>query len=166
MRIPPFFSYPSWQRFFAGLAIGSLISWVLFFYMFGIQQEKQIRTIQLQKEQIEDLNNKIAIWEEDYQKLNEQTEEVLMIQEVQVKINNGKTYHLDKLSVAEAEDVIRDDLTSLIAKDVKSIYNGKVLLKKSIENKFIEINKKQYRLEVVEIMFYTEMYIEVKLKRI
>lgn len=166
MRIPPFFSYPSWQRFFAGLAIGSLISWVLFFYMFGIQQEKQIRTIQLQKEQLEDLNNKIAIWEEDYQKLNEQTEEVLMIQEVQVKINNGKTYNLDKLSVAEAEDVIRDDLTSLIAKDVKSIYNGKVLLKKSIENKFIEINKKQYRLEVVEIMFYTEMYIEVKLKRI
>lgn len=127
---------------------------------------KQIRTIQLQKEQLEDLNNKIAIWEEDYQKLNEQTEEVLMIQEVQVKINNGKTYNLDKLSVAEAEDVIRDDLTSLIAKDVKSIYNGKVLLKKSIENKFIEINKKQYRLEVVEIMFYTEMYIEVKLKRI
>ena len=50
--------------------------------MFGIQQEKQIRTIQLQKEQIEDLNNKIAIWEEDYQKLNEQTEKVLMIQEV------------------------------------------------------------------------------------
>ena len=95
-----------------------------------------------------------------------QTEEVLMIQEVQVKINNGKSYNLDKLSVAEAEDVIRDDLTSLIAKDVKTIYNGKVLLKKSIENKFIEINKKQYRLEVVEIMFYTEMYIEVKLKRI
>ena len=77
-----------------------------------------------------------------------------------------KVYNLDKLSVAEAEDVIRDDLASLIAKDVKSIYNGKVLLKKSIENKFIEINKKQYRLEVVEIMFYTELYIEVKLKRI
>ena len=166
MRIPPFYNNPTWQRFFAGIAIGSLISWGLFFYMFGIQQEKQILTIQEQKEKIEDLNKKIMIWEEDYQKLNEQTEQVLMIQEVLVKINNGKTYNLDKLSIAEAEDVIRDDLTSLIAKDVKSIYNGKGLLKKSIENKFIEINKKQYRLEVVEIMFYTEMYIEVKLKRI
>lgn len=166
MRIPPFYNYPSWQRFFAGLAIGALISWSLFFYMFGIQQEKQILTIQSQKEQIEDLNKKIMIWETDYQKLNEQTERVLMIQDVQVKITNEKTYNLDKLSVAEAEDVIRDDLSSLIAKDVKSIYNGKGLLKKSIENKFIEINKKQYRLEVVEIMFYTEMYIEVKLKRI
>ena len=166
MRIPPLFNYPTWQRFFAGIAIGALISWVLFFYMFGIQQDKQIRTIQSQKEQIEDLNKKVSIWEEDYQKLNEQNEQVLMIQDIIVKINNGKTYNLDKLSVAEAEDVIRDDLASLIAKDVKTIYNGKVLLKKSIENKFIEINKKQYRLEVVEIMFYTEMYIEVKLKRI
>lgn len=166
MRIPPFYNHPTWQRFFAGIAIGSLISWVFFFYMYGIQQDKQILTIQSQKEQIEDLNKKIMIWEEDYQKLNEQTERVLMIQDVLVKINNGKTYNLDKLSVAEAEDVIRDDLSSLIAKDVKSIYNGKGLLKKSIENKFIEINKKQYRLEVVEIMFYTEMYIEVKLKRI
>ena len=166
MRIPPFFNNPSWQRFFAGIAIGALISWVVFFYMFGIQQEKQIRTIQTQKDQMEDLNKKIAIWEEDYQKLNEQNEEVLMIQEIVVKIKNGKQYNLDKLSVAEAEDVIRDDLASLIAKDLKTIYDGKVLLKKSIENKFIEINKKQYRLEVVEIMFYTEMYIEVKLKRV
>ena len=39
--------------------------------MFGIQQDKQIRTIKMQKEQIEDLHNKIAIWEEDYQKLND-----------------------------------------------------------------------------------------------
>ena len=109
---------------------------------------------------------KSPFWEEDYQKLNTQTEKGLTIQEVQVKITNGKFYNLDKLSIAEAEDAIRDDLASLIAKDVKTIYNGKGLLKKSIENKLIEINKKQYRLEVVEMMFYTEMYVEVKLKRV
>lgn len=166
MRIPPYYRYPTWQRFFAGVVIGSLISWVLFFYLNGVQQEKQIRTIQDQKEQITDLIKKISIWEEDYQKLNEQTEKGLTIQEVQVSIINGKDYNLDKLSVAEAEDVIRDDLSSLIAKDLKTIYNGKILLKKSIENKIIEINKKQYRLEVNEMMFYTEMYIEVKLKRL
>lgn len=166
MRIPPFYRKPTWQRFFAGVIIGALMCWVLFFYMFGVQQEKQVHTIWEQNELIKDLNKKIAIWEEDYQKLNNQNEKVLTIQEVQIHISNGKNYNIDKLSIAEAEDVIRDDLASLIAKDVKTIYNGRVLLKKSIENKFIEINKKQYRLEVVEIMFYTEMYIEVKLKRV
>jgi hypothetical protein len=38
-------------------------------------------------------------------------------------------------------------------------------LKKSIENKIVTINKKRYDLEVVEIMFYTKMNIEIKVKR-
>ena len=88
----------------------------------------------------------------------------MTIQEVEVTITNEK-YSLDQLSIAEAEDVIEDDLSSLLAKDVASVYDGKVLLKKSIENKIMTINKKRYRLEVVEIMFYTKMNIEIKLKR-
>ncbi|MEY9868679.1 hypothetical protein ABIE66_004058 [Peribacillus sp. B2I2] len=165
MRIPPYHRAPTWQRFFAGAALGGLISWVMFFYMHGVQQEKQIRTIHEQREEIKDLNGEIAIWEQDYKKLNQQNEEILTIQEVEVKITNGKTYSLDQLSIAEAEDVIEDDLSSLLAKDVVSVYNGKMLLIKSIENKKLIINKKRYDLEVVEIMFYTKMNIEIKVKR-
>ncbi|MFY0782527.1 sporulation membrane protein YtrI [Peribacillus simplex] len=165
MRIPPYHRAPTWQRFFAGAALGGLISWVIFFYMHGVQQEKQIRTIHEQREEIKDLNGEIAIWEQDYKKLNQQNEEILTIQEVEVTITNGKTYSLDQLSIAEAEDVIEDDLSSLLAKDVVSVYNGKMLLIKSIENKKLIINKKRYDLEVVEIMFYTKMNIEIKVKR-
>ena len=39
MRIPPYHRTPTWQRFFAGAALGGLISWVIFFYMHGVQQE-------------------------------------------------------------------------------------------------------------------------------
>ncbi|MEH6949466.1 sporulation membrane protein YtrI [Bacillus sp. JJ634] len=166
MRIPPYHRNPTWQRFLAGVALGSLISWVLFFYLFGIQQERQIVKIQEQEETILNLNQKISIWEEEYHKLNEQTEKGLTIQDVQVKIINGSYYKLDSLSIAETEEAIRDDLASLIAKDVKTIYNGRILLKKSIENKIIDINKKKYRLEVTELIFYTDMYIEVKLERL
>ncbi|MBK5442925.1 MULTISPECIES: sporulation membrane protein YtrI [Peribacillus] len=164
MRIPPFHRSPTWQRFFAGAALGGLISWVIFFYMYGVQQETQIRIIHDQREEIKDLNEEIAIWEQEYKKLNQQNEEILTIQEVEVTITNGK-YSLDRLSIAEAEDVIEDDLSSLLAKDIVSVYNGKMLLKKSIENKIVDINKKRYKLEVVEIMFYTKMNIEIKLKR-
>ncbi|MGG4265625.1 sporulation membrane protein YtrI [Peribacillus simplex] len=165
MRIPPYHRAPTWQRFFAGAAIGGLISWVIFFYMNGVQQEEQIRIIHDQREDLKDLKEKNRIWEQDYKKLNQQNEAILTIQEVEVKITNGKEYNLDILSVAEAEDVIEDDLSSLLAKDVVSVYNGKMLLKKSIENKIVTINKKRYNLEVVEIMFYTKMNIEIKVKR-
>ena len=165
MRIPPYHRLPTWQRFFAGAALGGLLSWVIFFYMYGVQQETQIRIIHEQREEMKDLTGKIAIWEQDYKKLNQQNEEILTIQEVEVKITNGEFYSLDQLSIADAEDVIEDDLSSLLAKDVVSVYNGKMLLKKSIENKIIEINKKRYELEVYEIMFYTKMNIELKIKR-
>ncbi|MFJ7744362.1 sporulation membrane protein YtrI [Peribacillus sp. NPDC097295] len=165
MRIPPYHRLPTWQRFFAGAALGGLLSWVIFFYMYGVQQETQIRIIHEQREEMKDLTEKIAIWEQDYKKLNQQNEEILTIQEVEVKISNGEFYSLDQLSIADAEDVIEDDLSSLLAKDVVSVYNGKTLLKKSIENKIIEINKKRYELEVYEIMFYTKMNIELKIKR-
>ncbi|MFD9625039.1 sporulation membrane protein YtrI [Peribacillus muralis] len=164
MRIPPYHRTPTWQRFFAGAALGGLLSWVIFFYMHGVQQEKQIWTLHEQSEKIKDLNEKIAIWEKDYQRLNQKNEEILTIQEVEVTITNEK-YSLDRLSIAEAEDVIEDDLSSLLAKDVASVYDGKVLLKKSIENKIVTINKKRYQLEVVEIMFFTKMNIDIKLKR-
>lgn len=165
MRIPPYHQLPTWQRFFAGAALGALLSWVIFFYMYGVQQETQIRIIHEQREEMKDLTEKIAIWEQDYNKLNQQNEEILTIQEVEVKITNGVFYSLDKLSIADAEDVIEDDLSSLLAKDVATVYSGKLLLKKSIENKIIEVNKKRYNLEVNEIMFYTKMNIEIKIKR-
>ena len=166
MRIPPLYQKPTWQRFFVGVVIGSLISWFVFLYMYGVLQEKQINKIHKQNSIIHEMSNKIGIWEKDYNRLNEEVEKKLLIEDVKVVVLNGKQYHLELLSVAEAEELIEDDLTSLIAKEVETVYTSKNLLKKSIENKIIEINKKRYRLEVVEIFFYTTMNIEVKLHRL
>ncbi|WP_110927209.1 sporulation membrane protein YtrI [Bacillus massiliglaciei] len=166
MRIPPYHRNPGWQRFFAGAAIGAFISWFLFFYMYGVQQEKQIQEIHRQSDVIQELQDKNAIWEEDYKKLNEKNEKILTIQGITVKINNGDTYGLDRLSVTEAEELIREDLTPLLAKDIETVYNGRVLLKNSIENNIVEINKKRYSLKVIEVIFYTELYIEVELRRL
>lgn len=166
MRVPPYHHVRVWLRFFAGAAIGSILSWLLFLYMFGVMQEKQIQKITDQQKIIKNLNDKNDIWENDYKRLNEETEKKLKIQEIQITILNGGTYNLDHLSIAEAEDAIRVDLASLIAKDVETIYNGRSLLKKSIENKILEINKRRYKLDVAEIFFYTNMKIEVRLVRL
>nr|WP_235186695.1 hypothetical protein [Geobacillus sp. FW23] len=60
MRIPPYYQYPSWQRFFAGAAIGALISWFVFLYIFGVLQEKQVQHVNELNEQIADLQNEFA----------------------------------------------------------------------------------------------------------
>ena len=166
MRIPPYYRLPTWQRFFAGVVIGAIGSWFVFFYMYGVLQEKQISIIEIQRKEIHELKIKVGIWEQDFNKLNEETEKHLSVKEIRVNIVNDRFYDLDKLSVAEAEEVIRTDLTTLITKNVEDVYKTKALLKKSIENKILEINKKRYRIEITEIFFYTNMEIEVKLHRL
>lgn len=166
MRIPPYYRLPTWQRFFAGVVIGAIGSWFVFFYMYGVLQEKQISIIEIQRKEIHELKIKVGIWEQDFNKLNEETEKHLSVKEIRVNIINDRFYDLDKLSVAEAEEVIRTDLTTLITKNVEDVYKTKALLKKSIENKILEINKKRYRIEITEILFYKNMEIEVKLHRL
>ncbi len=42
MHIPPYYKRPSFQRFFAGICIGTIIGYLIFIYMFGELQEKWI----------------------------------------------------------------------------------------------------------------------------
>ena len=166
MRIPPYYRLPEWQRFFAGAVIGMIGSWMVFFYMYGVLQEKQVIRIEQQAQEINKLSTANEIWEKDLAKLNEEIEKKLSIQEVEITIINDRSFNLDKLSVAEAEEKLSDDLAQLLTKNVEDVYRTKSLLKKSIENKVLEINKKKYLLKVREIFFYTNMEIEVELFRL
>ncbi|WP_019242898.1 MULTISPECIES: sporulation membrane protein YtrI [Bacillus] len=166
MKPPILSSRQEWQRFFAGIAIGGIISWVLFFYMYGVMQEKQISKITKQHQQIEDLNNEIEIWKKEIQSLNQKVEKSVTIQEITITIENYKKYKIDLLSRLETQEALRKDLSSLITKDLETVYKGKNLIKKAIENKTIEINEKKYTFEVKEIMFSSTLIIEVALIRI
>ncbi|PLS16976.1 sporulation protein [Bacillus sp. M6-12] len=168
MRIPPLYRLPGWQRFLAGAALGGLVSWLIFFYMFGILQEKQISMIMTQETEIEDLRKTIEILKEEADDLNELAESKMVIEDIQVRLVNSRIFDeaQRRLSTAQVQDMIRDDLQTQLTKDVESVYKVKDLLKKSIENKTIEMNKKRYQAEVTEIFFYSTLSIEVKLKQI
>ena len=166
MRPPNILSQKEWQRFFAGVAIGAIISWVIYVYLHGMMQETQMKEIIEQQQIIKKLEDEIAIWEKESESINEETEKKLTIQEIQIAIENYRDYDLDLLSVLKAQEEIRKDLSSLITKDLETIYKGRFLRKKTVENKIIEINDKKYSFTVSELMFYTTIYIEVKVRRI
>ena len=166
MRPSSILSQKEWQRFFAGVAIGAIISWVIYVYLHGIMQETQIKEIIEQQQTIQKLEDEIAIWEKESESINEETEKKLTIQEIQIVIENYRDYDLDLLSVLKAQEEIRKDLSSLITKDLETVYKGRFLIKKTVENKIIEINDKKYSFTVSELMFYTTIYIEVKVRRI
>ena len=165
MRIPPYYRNPMWQRFFAGIAIGAVMSWALFFYMFGDLQEKQVQLIQTQQDTIKDLSEEVDIWQSEYEILNKRNESRLLVQDVSVRITNYKKYRLDPLSVFEVEQSIQKDFSSLIGKDLENVSKGKELLKRAIINKDIKVNSRQYQLEIRELVIYTNIEIELAIRQ-
>lgn len=163
MRIPPYYRYPSWQRFFAGMAIGGAISWCIFLYIFGVWQEKHTALIKKQTEDIIDLNEEKKIWQEEYKEINKRTIEQLTIQKINVKITNGDKYKLDLLSISEIEDSVKDDIKMMIAKDLDTVYKSKELIKKIIHNKTVKIHDKRYTLEIKELVIYTTLTIHLEI---
>jgi len=164
MRIPPYYRRPEWQRFFSGMAIGALLSWVLFFYINGVWMEKQAKKIEQQKDEIADLKSDIQIWMEDYEELNKKNQENLTVQEIKVKIVNDKKYkQLDTLSIYEIEEETKGQLNMLLAKDLDSVFKSRDLITKVIENKSIKVNDKRYKLKIKSMVIYTSVSIQVEI---
>lgn len=165
MRIPAYYKQPSWQRFLAGAAVGGCISWLIFLFMFGALQERNSALIEKQAVQIKELRGYIQIFQEDYQELNKKNEEMLTIQKIDVKIIGFERYRItDRQSIFEAEEAVKEDLKSLIAKNLTDVYKNKEIIKKTVENKSFEINGKTYGLEVKELYFYTTVALIAEIK--
>ncbi len=48
---------------------------------------------------------------------------------------------------------MKEDLKSLLAKDLTTVYKNREIIKKTVENKTMNINGKQYQLIVKELLF-------------
>jgi hypothetical protein len=164
MRIPPYYRYPTWQRFFAGVVIGALISWFVFLHLFGVLQEKQVRKIIELQDKIADLEDEIRIWQEDYVKQNKINKKKLMVQEISVHLVNAEQYKLDSYTTFRIEESVKEDVSHLKAKDIETVYNSRELLKRAIENKTYTINEQPYKLEIYQMFVFTTLSIELKLK--
>ncbi len=164
MRIPPYYRLPTWQRFLAGMVLGGAISWMVFLFMFGVLQEEQTKTIEEQKDTIENIKKDLSIWQDEYKKLNKDNQKKLLIQDIKIKILNPEEYKVELLSIHETEDKITEDLRSLLTKDLESVYKNKDLIKKTIEKQTINLNDKRYQLKVKEMYIYTSMEIYLELK--
>ncbi|MDQ0214989.1 ABC-type antimicrobial peptide transport system permease subunit [Oikeobacillus pervagus] len=165
MRVPQISKKKNWQIFLSGVTIGGCISWLIFIYMFGVLQEEQTNIIERQKADITDLKSHISIWQEEFKKLNKKNQEMLTVQKVEVKITNFDRYKIeDSHSIFEVEEMIKEDLNVLLAKDLNTVYQNKDLIKKTIENKTVKINDKRYNVKVKEIYFFTKVQIYLELR--
>ncbi|WP_078545119.1 sporulation membrane protein YtrI [Litchfieldia alkalitelluris] len=166
MRIPPLYQKPGWQRFFAGVVIGALVSWFVFIFQYGVFQEKQVKMITKQQDRIINLEQNLDTIMENNTKLNEENKQKLKIQEFKVDILNQKKYNLAPLDVHELTDAVVKDLNDYVGRDINDLSDNKELLRKAIENKLYPLDDKMYKLQVYSVTFDTILEISLKIVQI
>lgn len=163
MRVPNYFIYPGWQRFFAGICLGAIIGWLMFVYMYGVSQEKQIRTIIEQQSKIQDLEKEIEIWKKDYSELNNENKKRLKVQEINIQFTNVEQLKLDTMTVHNLRDKAKNELMSTISKDVETVAKSTDLLIRALENKSFKVDNQKYRLKVNQLLLLTTLDVRLEI---
>ncbi|MFC7373390.1 sporulation membrane protein YtrI [Fictibacillus iocasae] len=161
MRIPPYFHRKGYQRFFAGLVIGTILGWVFFLVQFGLSQEKYIEIILSQKEIIRNLKNSQKLIIADNEKNNEEVAKKLKVQEVKVQVSNAdklKAPQLDQLMVKQR---VTEEMHHLIGQDIETVAKSERLLRKAIENKTFVIDDHSYQVRIVNLFLYTKLELHI-----
>lgn len=165
MRVPSTSIAKRWYVFLGGAAVGGILSWFIFLYIYGVFQEEQASTIEKQKEIITQQEQKLHVLLEDHNKVNEENKQLLTIQEIKIEISNHDKYDLDNLTLENMTTSIYNDLQHLITKNVQSVAKNKELVKKTIENKVYKHYDKNYRFQIETIFFDTVLEISVNIKQ-
>ncbi|KFM99217.1 molybdenum cofactor biosynthesis protein MoaA [Bacillus clarus] len=165
MRVPSANTAKRWYLFLSGAAVGGVLSWFIFLYIYGVFQQEQASTIAEQKQIIDKQEAKLHVLLEDQEKLNKENKQLLTIQEIKIKIVNRDKYDLDNLTLENMTTAIHNDLQHLLTKNIQSIAKNKDLLKKAIENKTYKHYDRIYRFKVDTISFDTVLEISIDIQK-
>ncbi len=164
MKAPPEQLSFGWAKFFAGIFFGSVISWMVFIYQYGVTQEQQVKIINELKDKSNDLIRDKNILMESQERLNEENKRNLTVQEIKVRIINEKQYSLNKFTQFQLIEDVQNDLSHLLTQDIRSVSRNRELLRRAIENKVYKKDDRRFKLEVDTIYFDTTLEITLKIR--
>ncbi|WP_027724089.1 sporulation membrane protein YtrI [Tuberibacillus calidus] len=162
MRIPPYYKYPAWQRFFAGCAVGAIIGFCFFILLYGMAQERQIDKIMEQETIIKDLKDNLEVLRESSEKENEELTKQLTIQEVKVFVDEGK-FSLNHLVKLDLEQALASQLKILINKRIETVGDNDQLIFQAIEGHPFTVEDKTYTFKIKSLIIFSTVKITVLL---
>jgi predicted nuclease with TOPRIM domain len=163
MRVPPFFEKRTVQRFFAGIILGILIGWFFFIYQYGQVYEGLMFRLSEQEATIEELERNMKVLVSEQNKLNEENQKILTIQDIEIHFNNAQKLKLNQLTLLDLKQQVLNELHHIRRKDIETVHNMKELMKSTLENKVFLVGEKRYQVVVKETYLFTtlHMYLDI-----
>ncbi|WP_066194746.1 MULTISPECIES: sporulation membrane protein YtrI [Gracilibacillus] len=167
MHIPPYYKRPAWQRFLAGVALGSIIGYFIFLYMFGSLQQQWIEEKIALRTRYQDLYQNYTTLVQNHQKLDQQTKEGVQITEIEIEFLNLEQLDLanDRLMRHQLEEAIREEAGQAIGKKVEDMTESIDFLIATVENKTIRIDDFRFQATVSRMVVSETLYLSIELTK-
>lgn len=160
IHFPYLHKYPSWQRFFAGILIGGILSYPILIYMYGSMYEDLLIENSELKAEITELEKQNEALLEDQEEL----EAPLIVDTLDIKIVNADELKMDRLITHELEQLIRKEIDYLIGEEVTQLTKSDYLIISAIENKPFKADDFTYSFDVDLLTIGQTIRIEVQAK--
>lgn len=157
MHFPPYHRNKSWQYFFVGIFVGSLIGYLVLLYMYGTMYEELLsRNFQLQEEIIDLREQNDVLLESQEERSGEPT-----VDEIDIIISNPELMKDDSLIVSQLKTLIKEEISHLIGTEIEIISSSDELLISSIENKAFTLDDMTYHFTITRLTIAPKMKLVV-----
>ncbi|WP_143063825.1 sporulation membrane protein YtrI [Piscibacillus halophilus] len=146
MHIPPYYKRPKWQAFFIGVIVGTMVGYLFFLYIYGEHTERWIEENLTLRQELKDLENDFELLKKDS---DDQSEQLLRIQDVEIELSNTEQVKLDRFTTIRLTSLIEDEIGEVVGDHIESVNEQRDLLIRTIENKNFRVNQIQYQVKVV-----------------
>lgn len=163
MRIPEYYKYRGWQVLFAGMALGCIISWCVFLFMYGTLQEKQLFKIEELQMELQSLKKDKEILIENIKETNQENHKKLVVQNIEISILNAEDHKLDILRKLEIKKMIEDDMDSILTKNIENVSTNLEFIIKTIENRDYKFEDFTYSVKVSRISLSSTLKIDLEI---
>lgn len=161
MHIPPYHKKTSWQLIFVGFFFGSIISYMVFTYMYGTMYEEMLKENMELTNEVTELEQTNQTLLKDKEDLSEQTKQPLTISKIDVEIEDPESMRIDLLMQDQLRALIREEINHVIGEEVELVSRSDKLLIATIENKAFTLEGMSYQFTVRQIAFGSELRVVV-----
>ncbi|WP_284139826.1 MULTISPECIES: sporulation membrane protein YtrI [unclassified Virgibacillus] len=152
MHIPPYYKRPGWQRFFVGVFLGGLFSYLIVMYMYGEMYEKLLENNVALQSEVKEIKKQHEALLKDKQDLNEENKKAITVEKIELEFKNAKQLRLENtLTLYQLEELIKEEIDQIIGQDIQIVSKNDELITSAIENKNYSVDDFSYSFKVVKL---------------
>src|SRR5690625_83853 len=165
MHIPPYYKQRKWQFFFVGTAVGAVIGYLSFLYVYGEHTERWIEENLALRNELREVQKTNELLLQDQDDMSKESQRRMQVQQIEIEWLNIEDVKIDRFTIYHLNNLVEDELNPIIGSQVEDVAEQRELVIRAIENKVYQVNQINYSVKVVYLTIAPKLIISLEISQ-